>query len=109
MEGYYLITIWSLQLVLYTLLTFEIVKKKVSLGAILLVSIVLFLIAPWLFPVVGIDNAQSTDNYTCGLVFLIPFSVFWILGNGVSFILYLVFTFVTYLRKKLQNNLSNQI
>jgi hypothetical protein len=99
MEGYYLITIWFSQLVLYTLFTFEIIKKKVSLGIILLVSVILFLIAPWLFPVTGIDNSQPHDNYTCGLVVLLPFALFWILGNGVSFILYLIFTFVTYLRK----------
>ena len=100
MEGFFLITIWIIQIVLYSLLTFNVVHWKIKKSTILLVAVGLFLIAPWLFPVNGGYNSE-TDEYTCGLASLIPFSIFWLLGNTGNLILILIFSLISFIRSKI--------
>ena len=92
MEGFYILTIWISQLIIYSLQSFNLVNWKINKGIIFSLSLILFLLAPFLFPL-EIDS-------TCGLASLIPIALFWFLGNGGSIILLVVFYLFDYYKKK---------
>ncbi|MBW8049001.1 MAG: hypothetical protein FVQ77_01410 [Cytophagales bacterium] len=99
MEGFYLISIWLIQIVLFTLMVLDKVKWKIKRREIFYIAFVLFLIAPWIFPVqVGYNS--ETGEYICGLASLIPIGIFWILGNGVNIVILLLFWGIGFLIKK---------
>lgn len=98
MEGYFLISVWLIQSIIYALLTFKLVKWKIKKVTVLYISIGLFLIAPWLFPIGGYN--PETGEYICGLASIIPFSIFWLFGNVGNLILILVFSLLGSIRVK---------
>lgn len=107
-ESIYLLSIWAIQIILYSILTFEIFKWKVSKRTICWIAVGLFLIAPWLFPVNGEGYDPESGEYICGLSSLLPISIFWILGNGGNLILILVFAAIGQIKKKLAANEGRQ-
>lgn len=92
MEGFYILTIWMSQLIIYSLQSFNLVNWKIKKGIIFSLSLILFLLAPIFFPIEA--------NSSCGLASLIPISLFWFLGNGGSLILLVVFYLFDYFKKK---------
>lgn len=101
MEGVYLFGIWVVQAILYALISFELVNWKIGKGVIFSIAFILFIAAPWLFPVESdFDPETGEGRYICGLVSLLPFSIFWILGNTGSVILILTFSTIGYIRRK---------
>ncbi|PCI98514.1 MAG: hypothetical protein COB15_05635 [Flavobacteriales bacterium] len=92
MEGFYLISIWVTQVIIYSLQSFNLVRWKIHKWIIFSLALILFLIAPWLFPLEG--------DLSCGLASLIPFSIFWLLGNGGNIILLVLFYLLDYYKKK---------
>lgn len=81
-----LYSVWSIQFILYVPLTFRWIRLPIKKRDVLIVSVIIFFIAPWMFPVQGGYDAES-DRYVCGLATLIPFMVFWFIGNGVSLLM----------------------
>lgn len=98
-EGIFLIGLWVIQSTLYFLLTFKLIDWPIGKRAIFFISVCLCFIAPWLFPVSGGLN-KETDEYICGLASLVPFSIFWFLGNTVNLILVSFFAGISWLRKR---------